>query len=106
MKPIGKYKIIKHSPNKNATYPLVRLPQSHAHIAGEIGYVFETEHNGKPVFVISLDEDFDGCIQSIPKTSNSGLETRVNSLEEQLKSLEKSLSESQKQSSSTRNSKE
>ncbi|SES63126.1 Intergrase/Recombinase [Methanococcoides vulcani] len=39
------------------------------------------------MFVISLDENFDGDIKVIQKTDNSDLETRVASLEQQLKSL-------------------
>ncbi|NPE28625.1 hypothetical protein HNV12_11780 [Methanococcoides sp. SA1] len=106
MKSIGKSKITRLRPKQNIEYPLIRLPQSHAHLAGETAHIFEIDNNGKPLFVISLDEDFDGNIEVIQPNTNSNLETRLNSLEKQLKSLEKSLSGSKKQSSSTRNSKE
>lgn len=96
----------KGCPKKDIEYPLIRLPKSHAHLAGETAHIFEIDNNGKPLFVISLDEDFDGNIKVIQPNINSETENRLNYLESRIESLEKSLSESKKQSSSTRNSKE
>lgn len=60
-----KSKITKQKAKPEITYPLVRLPQSEMNIAGETAYVFKTEYKGKPVYVISLDEEFNvgaqGC---------------------------------------------
>ncbi|MCM1986995.1 hypothetical protein [Methanococcoides seepicolus] len=110
MKYIGKSKITRLRPKKNIEYPLLRLPQSHAHLAGDTAHIFEIDNNGKPLFVISLDEDFDGNIKVIQQNTNSDTENRLNYLESRIKSLEKSLekslTESQKQSSSTRKPKE
>jgi hypothetical protein len=60
MKLLGKSKVVKKQAKPEFTYPIVRLPQSEINLAGETAYVFKTEHNGKPVYVISLDEEFDG----------------------------------------------
>ncbi len=92
MKAIGKSKITRLRPKKDIEYPLIRLPQSHSHLVGETAYLFETEHNGKPLFVISLDDDFDAEIKVIQKSDKSDLETRVKLLEKQIESLNKSAS--------------
>ena len=54
MKLLGKFKVIKKQAKPEFTYPLVRLPQSEINLAGEIAYIFKTEYNGKPVYVIAL----------------------------------------------------
>jgi hypothetical protein len=54
MKLLGKFKVIKKQAKPEFTYPLARLPQSEINLAGEIAYIFETEYNGKPVYVIAL----------------------------------------------------
>ncbi len=88
MKSIGKFKIIKHKPKANVVYPMIRLPQSYANIAGEVAHVFEVDNNGKPLFLISLDEDFDSNIVVQPNDQNN-LETRLASLEQRIIKLEK-----------------
>ena len=88
MKSIGKFKIIKHKPKANVVYPMIRLPQSYANIAGEVAHVFEIDNNGKPLFLISLNEDFDGNVVVQPST-NSDLETRLAALEQRIIELEK-----------------
>ncbi|AKB85416.1 hypothetical protein [Methanococcoides methylutens] len=90
MEPIGKSKITGHRPNKDTTYPLIRLPKSYSHLIGETAHFFEIDNNGTPLLVISLDEDFDGNIKIVQSTP-SDLETRLESLEKQMKLLEKSL---------------
>lgn len=49
---------MKHKIKPQIIYPLVRLQQSEVDLAGETAYVFKTEHNGKPVYVIILKEKF------------------------------------------------
>ncbi len=88
MKSIGKSKITRLRPKKNIEYPLIRLPQSHAHLAGETAHIFEIDNNGKSLFLISLDEDFDGNVVVQPNT-NSYLETRLSALEQRIIELEK-----------------
>ena len=73
-------------------YYLVRLSKSETDIAGEIVHIFKTEYNGKPVYVISLDEDFDAELQVTQPLTNKSLESRVESLEKQLKLLQESVS--------------
>ncbi len=79
----GKYKIVRHKSKKGVVYPLIRLPQSEAHIIGETAHIFETEYNGKPLYVISLDEDFDGDIKVVQPGEKSELELRVEALEKE-----------------------
>ena len=87
MKYIGKSKITRLRPKKNIEYPLLRLPQSHANLVGETAHIFKIDNNGKPLFVISLDEDFTPALEVIQPTSD--IESRVKSLEKQLSLLQK-----------------
>ncbi len=93
MKLLGKSKVITHKSKPEITYSLVRLPKSETAILGEIVHIFKTEYNGKPVYVMSLDEEFDGELEVIKPLSNTSLESRVLSLEKQLSLLQKSISE-------------
>ena len=88
MKYIGKSKITRLRPKKNIEYPLLRLPQSHADLVGETAHIFKIENNGKPLFVISLDEDFTPALEVIQPTSD--IESRLKSVEKQLLALQKS----------------
>lgn len=87
MKYIGKSKITRLRPKKNIEYPLLRLPQSHADLVGETAHIFKIENNGKPLFVISLDEDITPALEVIQPKSD--IESRVKSLEKQLSLLQK-----------------
>ncbi len=89
MKLLGKSKVITHKAKPKIIYPLVRLPKSETDIAGENVYIFKTEYNSKPVYVISLDEEFDGELKVIKPMSNKTLEDRVEMLEKQFMSLQK-----------------
>ena len=90
MKLLGKSKIIKHKAKPEITYPLIRLPQSEVNLAGETAYVFKTEYNGKPVYVISLDEEFNGELKVAQQEVKSDLELRVESLEKEVYKASKS----------------
>ncbi len=92
MKLLGKSKVITHKAKPEITYSLVRLPKSETEIAGKNVHIFKTDYNGKPVYVISLDEDFDGELQVTQPMYNNTLESRVESLEKQLKLLQESIS--------------
>ena len=81
MKLLGKSKVMKHKVKPEITYPLVRLPQSEVSVAGETAYVFKTELNDKPVYVISLDEEFNGEIKVTQPEAKSDLEARIEALE-------------------------
>lgn len=54
---LGKSNIIKHKAKLETTYPLVRFLQPEAGFAGETAHIFKTEYNGKPVYVISLEDE-------------------------------------------------
>ncbi len=92
MKLLGKSKVITHKAKPEITYSLVRLPKSETEIAGKNVHIFKTDYNGKPVYVISLDEDFDGELQVTQPIYNNTLESRVDSLDKKLTILQKSIS--------------
>lgn len=87
MKPLGKSKVIKHKAKPEITYPLIRLPQSEMNIAGEVAHIFKTEHNGKPVYVIALEEELHCELKVTQLEVNSDLEARVEALEKKLYNL-------------------
>lgn len=93
MKLLGKSKVIKHKAKQEITYPLVRLPQSEVSMAGETAYVFKTEHNGKPVYVISLEEDLNYELKVVQQEANSDLEARLEALEKEVYKTSKSKNE-------------
>jgi hypothetical protein len=84
MKLLGKSKVMKHRVKPEITYPLIRLPQSEVNLAGEVAHIFKTEYNGKPVYVISLDEEFNAELKVTQPETKSDLETRVKALEKKL----------------------
>lgn len=81
MKLLGKSKVTKQQSKPEFTYPLVRLPQSEINLTGETAYIFKTEHNGKPVYIISLEEDFECELKVVQPETKSDLEARVETLE-------------------------
>ena len=90
MKLLGKSKVIKHKAKPEITYPLVRLPQSEENFAGEMAYIFKTEYNGKPVYVISLEEDFNCELKVVQPEANSDLVARLEALEKEVFKASKS----------------
>jgi hypothetical protein len=84
MKLLGKSKVMKHKVKPDITYPLIRLPQSEITLAGEVTHIFKTEYKGKPVYILSLDEEFDGELKVTQQETKSDLELRVEQLEKQL----------------------
>jgi hypothetical protein len=57
-------------------------------VAGETAYIFKTEYNGKPLYVISLDEEFsfndDGKIEVVQLNAKYDLEVRIEALEKEV----------------------
>jgi hypothetical protein len=84
MKLLGKSKVMKHKVKPEITYPLIRLPQSEVNLAGETAYVFKTEYNGKPLYLISLDEEFNCELKVTQPSVKLNLEARVEALEKKL----------------------
>ena len=84
LKSIGKFKIIKNAPKPNIVYPLVRLPSSCAHLVGEQAHVFETEINGKTLFIVSTDEDFDEDSIVVQPKREYDIESRLERIEREL----------------------
>ena len=84
MKLLGKSKVTKQQSKPEFTYPLIRLPQSEVNMAGETAYVFKTEHNGKPVYIISLEEDLNCELKVAQPEAKSDLEARLEALEKEV----------------------
>jgi hypothetical protein len=90
MKLLGKSKVMRHKVKPEITYPLVRLPQSEINLSGETAYVFKKELNGKPVYVISLDEELNCELKVTQPEVKSDLEARVEALEKEVYKASKS----------------
>jgi hypothetical protein len=84
MKLLGKSKIMKHRVKPEIIYPLIRLPQSEIDISGEIAHIFKTEYNSKPIYIISLDEDFKGEMRVTQPEAISDLKSRLEALEKEV----------------------
>lgn len=46
------------------------MQQSETNLAGETAYVFKTEYNGKPLYVISFNEEFNGELKVVQPEAN------------------------------------
>ncbi|MDQ1253136.1 MAG: hypothetical protein QG646_2284 [Euryarchaeota archaeon] len=84
MKLLGKSKVVKKQAKPEFTYPIVRLPQSEINLSGETVYVYKTEHNGKPVYVISLEEDLNCELKVVQPDAKNDLEARLETLEKEV----------------------
>ncbi len=60
------------------------MPQSEVNLAGEIAHIFKTEYNGKPLYLISLDEEFNGELKVAQPEVKSDLELRLEALEKEV----------------------
>jgi hypothetical protein len=89
---------MKHRVKPEIKYPLVRLPQSEIDFAGEIAHIFKTEYNGKPVYVISLDEELNCELKVIQPEAKSDLEARIEALEKEVYKTSKSEHKENKES--------
>ena len=64
--------------------------------AGEVAHIFKTEYNGKPLYLISLDEEFNGEIKVVQPEVKSDLEARVEALEKKVYKASESENEEKK----------
>ena len=87
MKLLGKSKVIKHKAKPEIVYPLIRLPQSEVDLAGETAHIFKTEYNGKPVYVIALEEELNCELKVTQPETKPDLEARIEALEKKLYTL-------------------
>ena len=84
MKLLGKSKVMKHRVKPEITYPLLRLPQSEINLAGETAHIFKTEYNGKPVYLIALEEELNCELKVTQPEVKSDLEARIEALEKEV----------------------
>jgi hypothetical protein len=59
-------------------------------ITGEVAHIFKTEYNGKPLYVISLDDEFNGELKVAQPEVKSDLELRVETLKKEVYKASKS----------------
>ena len=93
MRLLGKSKVVRKQAKPEFTYPIVRLPQSEINLAGETAYVFKTEHNGKPVYIISLEEELNCELKVVQPETRSNIELRLEALEKEVYKTSKSKKE-------------
>ncbi len=98
MRLLGKSKVMKHKVKPEITYPLLRLPQSEMNFVGETAHIFKTEFNGKPVYVISLDEEFNGELNVTQPETKSDIEARIEALEKKVNTFLESENKDNKES--------
>ncbi len=72
---------MRHKVKPEITYPLLRLPQSEINLAGETAHIFKTEYNGKPVYLIALEEELNCELKVTQPEVKSDLEARIEALE-------------------------
>ena len=87
MELLGKSKLTRLRAKPDISYTLIRLPQSELDHVGETGHIFKTEYNGKPMYVISLDKEFNGELKVVQSEEKSDLEARIEVLEKKLNTL-------------------
>ena len=85
MEHLGKSKLTRHRAKPEISYTLIRMPQSELDHVGETAHIFKTEYNGKPMYVISLDEEFDGKITVVQPEVKFD-QARIEALEKKLNS--------------------
>ena len=90
MKLLGKSKVMKHRVKPEITYPLIRFPQSEVNLAGEVAHIFKTEYNGKPVYVIALEEELNCELKVTQPETKFDLESRIEALEKKVFKTSKS----------------
>lgn len=90
MKFVAKFKVINHKPKSDISYPLIRLPQEYAILAGKTAYIYKLENKNGPLFLISFDENID-VDRIVQQMSNVLLGKRVEELERKVQDLERNL---------------
>jgi hypothetical protein len=56
MQPIYTHKIGRHSSKPSHAYPVIRLPREFKAIVGRNAHVYQTQNDGKLVFLVTVDE--------------------------------------------------
>ena len=107
MRYIGKSKIGPLSARKGVTYPQLRLPQQCADIIGHTADIFETESEGKRVFLIVTDQvvpNFDSVLKQseevLKQRPYRSSDQRLSAVESQIAELKSLLLEKENQKAS------
>ncbi len=88
MQPICTHTISVQSSKPSHAYPIIRLPRKFRELTGSKADIFQTEHEGKLAFLVTVDKKVDNCCLLTPETNAdsrlSALETKIQSLEDTL----------------------
>jgi hypothetical protein len=70
------------------THPIIGLPREFRELAGSKAEIYQTTHDGKLAFLVTVDKKVDNCCLQTPEIDTesrlSALETRIQSLEDTL----------------------
>ena len=78
MHPICTHKIGSHSSKPSHAYPVIRLPREFKAIVGRNAHVYQTQNDGKLVFVVTVDDKVGNFLAA---AQNIDVENRLSSLE-------------------------
>jgi hypothetical protein len=89
---IAKSKIGTIHSKPNVKYPMIRLPQEYIDLIGQQAYIYKTDYEGEPAFLIVPQVEEDRNPESKSRVSKPSLETtqenRLVALESQISKLE------------------
>jgi hypothetical protein len=75
IQPIFTHKIGRQSSKPTHAYPVIRLPLKFKSLAGRTAHVYQTQNNGKPAFLITIDEEVGNLV------ATNGVDKRLSALE-------------------------
>jgi hypothetical protein len=84
MQPICTHTISVQSSKPSHAYPIIRLPREFRDLAGSQGEIYQTAHQGKLAFLVTVDKPVDNCCLLGPRTDT---ELRLQALESEIKQL-------------------
>jgi hypothetical protein len=64
MQLLCKHKIGLHSATVSHSYPVIRLPREFASLAGKLAHIYQTAHEGKLAFVMTVDDPLTKFVQT------------------------------------------
>ena len=76
--PICTHKISVQSSKPSHAYPIIRLPREFRELPGSKAEIYQTTHEGKLAFLVTVDREVDNCCAT---SQNPDIENRLLSLE-------------------------
>ena len=78
MQPICTHTISVQSAKPSHAYPIIRLPRKFRELTGSQAEIYQTAHNGKLAFLVTVDKKVDNCCATVEA---SDIENCISSLE-------------------------